>query len=174
MANIKTLDQYELELRTALKNTMSRESMVPAGRVLVGIRRNHFIQAETGNPDYQGRSYAYRNWHSEFMKDLYPDEVERKSVSARLRYAVGVALREMLTPDEIELAELRPISPKERIANNNRERAGAYKLLTEKIKSEDDVLELVSLISRVASNIDDKDLQHKLIKHMSNLDKLIK
>lgn len=168
MDDIKPLEEYEAELRKTLKNTFSRESMLPAGRILVDIRRHHFITPR-GDADLQGRSFAYREWHGQFMRETFPDEKKRKSVGARLRYAVGVALREMLTPEELEAAGLQKIGPKERIAKNNAQRAEAYKLLNHQIENFADASAIMQLLDRSFNEIRDQKTRKWLAEALNAL-----
>ena len=59
--------------------------------------RAHFFTKE-GEPDWMGRTYAYRQWVREVLDTAGVDRADVTSLQSSLRYHSGAALRELL-PD---------------------------------------------------------------------------
>lgn len=165
---MKPLEQLRTEIVDSFKKLQPRESPLPLARLIVEARRDHFITPR-GGPDLQGRSFAWRNWYGDILREAFPDENERLKMGSRLRYGIGVALREMIPTDELKEAGLMETSPRERTANNNKERASAYNLLNHKIETSRDVRELFSMITRAAANIKDPELLQELLQTFEDL-----
>jgi hypothetical protein len=75
--------------------------------------RRHFFTQE-GEPDWTGRTNAYRRWVRETMAQAHIPSSEAPTIQAAVRYHSGAALREQLTAEQIEELGLRPESPRER------------------------------------------------------------
>ena len=93
-----------------------------AARALVDAREHFFTRS--GEPDWLGRTYAYRTWVREVMSRAHVPNDEITNLQAAIRYHSGNALREKLDGDEVEALGLRKESPTER-SRENRERASA-------------------------------------------------
>lgn len=69
--------------------------------------REHFIVEETGEADWSGRSWAYR----EYIRDRYSEagyqKDEARPVQTSVRYHVSARVRERLTPEQLEDLGLR-------------------------------------------------------------------
>lgn len=164
---MKPLEQLKTEIVETFKKLQPRESPLPLARLIVEARRDHFITPR-GGPDLQGRSYAWRNWYGEILREAFPDNDERLKMGSRLRYGIGVALREMIPTDELKEAGLMEISPRERTAMNNKERSIAYKTVTESVENMEDVEGLYSIVVTAASKIEDPELLESLFKLFEN------
>lgn len=80
--------------------------------VLVDMRE-HFV-TDSGEPDWTGRSYGYR----QAVQDLYADASvppdERNRIQSSVRYHVGAVLRERLDDETLESLGIQADSPMER------------------------------------------------------------
>lgn len=85
--------------------------------------REHF-RTETGEPDWLGRTFAYRSWVRETSALAGIPRAELGNALAAVRYHSGNLLRERLTDDEVERLGLKPLGPRER-SSERRERIGA-------------------------------------------------
>lgn len=77
--------------------------------------RPHFFTKD-GEPDWLGRTYAYRRWIREVMTLANVPASDTSTVQAAVRYHTGAALRAKLTPEQLEDLGLRVESPRERSA----------------------------------------------------------
>jgi hypothetical protein len=75
--------------------------------------RAHFFTKE-GEPDWMGRTYAYRQWVREVMETAGVDRADVTSLQSSLRYHSGSALREILPDETREDLGLVEQSPRER------------------------------------------------------------
>lgn len=164
---MKPLEQLKAEIVETFKKLQPRETPLPLARLIVEARRDHFITPR-GGPDLQGRSYAWRNWYGDILREAFPDNDERLKMGSRLRYGIGVALREMIPENELQEAGLMKISPRERTAMNNKERSIAYKTVTESVENMEDVEGLYSIVVTAASKIEDPELLESLFKLFEN------
>jgi len=85
--------------------------------------REHFF-TRSGEPDWLGRTYAYRTWVREVMSKAHVPGDEVTNLQAAIRYHAGNVLREKLTTDAIEALGLKRQSPTER-SREYRERTAA-------------------------------------------------
>lgn len=85
--------------------------------------REHFFTRE-GEPDWLGRTYAYRTWVREVMSRAHVPGDEVTNLQAAIRYHAGNMIRERLDGDEIESLGLKRQSPTER-SREYRERTSA-------------------------------------------------
>jgi hypothetical protein len=99
-----------------------------AAEVLVAARE-HFL-TDAGEPDWLGRTYAYRVWAGNVYGLSGVSGDERLRTQAAVRYHVGNVLRDRL--DEATLADLdlRDESPRERSASQRAERTALLKAVT--------------------------------------------
>ncbi|UDL14632.1 hypothetical protein SEA_KEALII_26 [Arthrobacter phage KeAlii] len=88
------------------------EFLKNAARALVE-GREHFYTRE-GEPDWLGRTYAYRTWVRELMSKAHVPSDEVTNLQAAIRYHTGNVLRERLDGDVIESLGLKKQSPRER------------------------------------------------------------
>ncbi len=75
--------------------------------------REHFFTPQ-GEPDWLGRTHAYRTWVRETMRLASVQAEELPTVQAAIRYHVGNIVRERMDADTIEGLGLRSSSPKQR------------------------------------------------------------
>ncbi len=73
------------------------------------------VRLRMGYDDPAGRSWEYRQVMSAVYEASGVDEDALAAVKNGLRYHVGNLLRETLTPEELQAAGLRIVSPRERI-----------------------------------------------------------
>ncbi|MFG3715817.1 hypothetical protein [Micromonospora sp. NPDC047730] len=77
--------------------------------------RAHFVVEETGQPDWAGRTWEYR----EYIRDRYAEaglsRDEARSVQTSVRYHIGSLVRERLDADQLEDLGLRPEDMAERM-----------------------------------------------------------
>jgi hypothetical protein len=104
---VAALAQYpsaSVDERTPLLKTAA-EAFVSA--------REYFFTKE-GEPDWLGRTFAYRRWVREALSlaNVPVDEVSR--IQGAIRYHTGSVLREHLTPEQVEDLGLRDVTPAER------------------------------------------------------------
>jgi hypothetical protein len=83
-----------------------------AARLFVDARA-HFYTRE-GEPDWLGRTYAYRTWVREVMSDAHVPSDTLTSLQASIRYHTGNILRERLDSDTLDDLGLQKSSPRER------------------------------------------------------------
>jgi hypothetical protein len=75
--------------------------------------REQYITPE-GEPDWGGKSYAYRQIVGEIYSDAGVQRGDRSSVRAAIGYHVGNVLRERLSPEELDDLGFRTLSPRDR------------------------------------------------------------
>jgi hypothetical protein len=75
--------------------------------------REHFFTPQ-GEPDWLGRTHAYRSWVRETMSQASVQASELATVQAAIRYHVGNIVRERMDPDTLQGLGLRASSPKQR------------------------------------------------------------
>lgn len=103
--------------------------------------RGHFLTDE-GEPDWIGRTSAYRH----AVRDLYsradytPDDA--KSVQSSIRYHVGNIVRQLLNPEELEDLGLDEVSPLERARETRRDQAVLLARARELLKDHPELLDL--------------------------------
>lgn len=83
-----------------------------AAEAFVAARERFFTKE--GEPDWLGRTFAYRRWVREAfsLANVPADEITR--VQGAIRWHYGAALRAHLTPEQIEDLGLRDATPAER------------------------------------------------------------
>lgn len=75
--------------------------------------REHFYTKE-GDPDWLGRTHAYRLWVREVMSEAHVPGEEVTSLQAAIRYHSGNMLRDRLDDDTLDALGLKKSSPRER------------------------------------------------------------
>lgn len=93
-----------------------RELRPPIMRELASVvlELRQLFTTEAGQPDWTGRSYAYRMALGEILSDAGIRRAELASFQAALRYHVGNQLRERLDDEQLAELGLLPTSPTER------------------------------------------------------------
>lgn len=87
--------------------------------------REHFYTKD-GDPDWAGRTYAYRQWIRETVSMAHLPQDGKQTIQAAVRYHLGNILRDRLDPETLESIGLRKESPRERSVEK---RAGTAALL---------------------------------------------
>lgn len=121
--------------------------------------REHFYTKD-GDPDWAGRSYAYRQWIRETVTLARLPQDGKQSIQAAVRYHLGNILRDRLDADTLESIGLRKESPRERSVEK---RAGVSALLRlvsggDPIENLADVLEATKAIHSALTRITPSDL----------------
>jgi hypothetical protein len=99
-----------------------------AAEALVDARESFLDDA--GEPDWRGRTYAYRTWTGDVYALAGISPEERLKATAAVRYHVGNVLRERLPETTIHALGLRSESPRERSTEQRSERAALLKAVT--------------------------------------------
>lgn len=117
--------------------------------------REHFFTKE-GDPDWAGRTYAYRTWVREVMSDAHVPTDVLSSTQAAVRYHTGNVLREKLDDHELDRLGLRKESPRERSVEKRERTSEALSLVSggQAIDSLDDILAAVTAITGILKRID--------------------
>ena len=145
-----SLEQIESELLEFLSTVELGQSKERAGELIMLARINHFIQASSGNPDYQGKSMAFRKWWGTILDALELKGDARSKMAASVRYSVGNAARKMLTEEQLEDAGLKSTSPRERGKGSYDRVASIHLLLTTaKIETPEDIELAANTIKRL-------------------------
>lgn len=105
--------QVSTAVRRAVRDPESHRAGLRRAAELLVEARLHFLTAE-GEPDWKGRTYAYRTWYGGLLSDAGLSPAERETVSATIRYHVGNVMRERLSPEELAEAGLSAPSPIDR------------------------------------------------------------
>lgn len=116
--------------------------------------REHFYTKE-GEPDWHGRTYAYRTWVREVMSlGGVPADV-LASTQAAIRYHVGNILRDRLDDDQIEALGLRKESPRERSVEKRERTSSALALVSggQAIESLEDITAAASAVVGILRRI---------------------
>lgn len=75
--------------------------------------REHFVTPE-GDPDWSGRTFAYRELARELYAEAGFPHDQAQAVQAAVRYHVGNIVRQRLSVDELADHGLRDVGPKQR------------------------------------------------------------
>jgi hypothetical protein len=115
--------------------------------------RSHFYTSD-GLTDWTGRSYAYKRFVGEVYSDAAVPREDLATLQASLRYHIGNALRDRLSPDELDALGLRTVSPRDRSVEK---RARQARLLGQieggPIEDAEEIIESVLLIYRLAERV---------------------
>lgn len=116
---MRSLSDVREELVGSLRRlkTTPIEERTPALREIaarVAESRSFFQTKDTGDPDWFGRTNAYRVWIRTVYDDAGFQRDEARSVQSSLRYHVGQAVRELADAEALEEAGIMPETPKER------------------------------------------------------------
>lgn len=113
-----TLADIQKAATAALSGSLSATD-VERTDLLRGVARNfvdaraHFFNKD-GEPDWTGRTHAYRTWVREVMTNAHVPGDEVTTLQAAIRYHSGNVLRERLGDEAIADLGLRKESPRER------------------------------------------------------------
>jgi len=118
-----TLDKLADLQRGAVKALKARRNATPGDRteILHAVAgafvdaREYFFTRE-GEPDWQGRTHAYRSWVRKTMTLAAVPAEELATLQAAIRYHTGNIVRERLSADELEDAGLSAHGPRDRAA----------------------------------------------------------
>lgn len=118
MTKTPRLDELQTEAAKALSESRqapSRERAALLREAAEGFitAREHFFD-RAGEPDWKGRTHAYRQWIQEAMSIAHVPPEETATLSAAVRYHSGNVLRERLDDETLEDLGLRKASPRER------------------------------------------------------------
>lgn len=118
--SIERLDALQRDAVRALKK---RASASPGERTayLQSVATNfvdarEFFFTKEGEPDWQGRTHAYRSWVRETMTLAGVPTDELANVQSAIRYHTGNIVRERLSEEQLEDAGLTAAGPRERAA----------------------------------------------------------
>jgi hypothetical protein len=122
MPSPKPLRTIENDLVKALQTYVAdgmvgTESLRAAAEASVAARE-HFFTAD-GEPDWLGRTHAYRTWSREMFTRAGVDPTELTKLQSSVRYHVSAALRERLSEDVREDLGLRAETARERSAERH-------------------------------------------------------
>lgn len=110
-----TLAELQTAATAALRRYLEKRETVDLKIVASRFidAREHFYTRE-GEPDWLGRTYAYRRWVREVMSDAHVPGDDLSTVQAAVRYHSGNILRERLDAATLADLGLRSESPRER------------------------------------------------------------
>ncbi|MFD6638341.1 hypothetical protein ACFWDN_21270 [Micromonospora chalcea] len=117
------------ERRTELYRTIANASV---------DLREHFLTPE-GNPDWAGRTWAYREYVRERYSEAGYSREEARPVQTSVRYHVSVRVRERLTPEEVEDLGLRAENITERMCDHRAAKSALFESLTPSADDNPDV-----------------------------------
>ncbi|CCQ44301.1 putative uncharacterized domain protein [Pseudarthrobacter siccitolerans] len=120
LADISADASGQISASLSAPDNQRTENLKAAARALVE-GREHFYTRE-GEPDWLGRTYAYRTWVREIMSKAHVPGDEVTNLQAAIRYHSGNVLRDRLSGEQIESLGLKKASPRERSVEQ-RERA---------------------------------------------------
>lgn len=118
-ALLRDYQNAEAEARTPITRSLAK--------VLVEAR-SHFTDAE-GEADWKGKTYPYRQWVRGVFDEANLRGEESKRVQSAIRYHVGAALRDRLSPEDLEKHGLIPQTPRERSHDRRQARAAMMNAL---------------------------------------------
>ncbi|UVK63547.1 hypothetical protein SEA_JANEEMI_27 [Arthrobacter phage Janeemi] len=124
-----------------------------AARLFIDARA-HFFTRE-GEPDWLGRTYAYRTWVREVMSAARVPGDTITSLQAAIRYHSGNILRDRLGDEEIADLGLRKESPKQRSVEKRERTSGTLNLFGAggEITDPDEIAQLCTLAERALGRV---------------------
>ncbi|WLZ10617.1 hypothetical protein [Arthrobacter phage SWEP2] len=116
--------------------------------------RQHFFTRE-GEPDWLGRTYAYRSWVREVMGAANIPADDLPTIQSAIRYHTGNALREQLSEDEMDALGLKHSSPRERSVEKRERNSETLALFGggSAITDADDVVRAAALVETFTRRI---------------------
>ena len=127
------------ELRKVMR--LPDDERAPSLRQIAGllVELRGFHTTKDGLPDWRGQSWAYRSEVGEIYDEAGLDAAGEGSLKVALRYHIGNALREDLTPEQLEEVGLHVKPPRERTAGRYKKGANdaefARVLVTRMVRS---------------------------------------
>ncbi|QOP65155.1 hypothetical protein PQD82_gp27 [Arthrobacter phage Phives] len=124
-----------------------------AARLFIDAR-SHFFTAE-GEPDWLGRTYAYRTWVREVMSAAHVPGDTITSLQAAIRYHSGNILRDRLDDEAIADLGLRKESPKERSVTKRVRTSGTLNLFGAggEITDPEEIAQICTLAERALARV---------------------
>ena len=146
-------------IQQALEKYLRTDDLHAAANVVVEARSEYFLTAD-GSPDYGGRSYAYRQWYGSVVDTLNLSDSDRRKLLGNMRFHVGNALREALSPEELREAGLLVESPVKRGKRNYENRSAPYRVVTShtKLSSEEEIHKVSELIEKLSRRLDPSEM----------------
>lgn len=144
---LKKYGKAEAEARTPITKQLAA-TIVDA--------RERFQDAD-GNPDWNGKTYAYRRWLKDVFDEAHMTGEDASRAQAAIRYHVGGVLRARLTPEQLEDAGLLPQSPRERSHDRRQQRTAVLNALNAREVAGGALLALTAM-SQIAQRIDGDEL----------------
>lgn len=114
--------------------------------------REHFFNKE-GEPDWRGRTYAYRQWVSGTMSLANIRPEDHATVQGAIRYHAGSALRAKLGPEKTAALGLRADAPVTRAADSRRKSARVLNLFGSAGAAITDPEEIGEVLDTVAATL---------------------
>lgn len=116
--------------------------------------REHFYTKD-GEPDWLGRTHAYRLWVREIMSGANVPGDEITSLQAAIRYHSGNMLREKLDDDTLADLGLKKSSPRERSVEKRERTSGTLNLFGggAEITDPEDIIRACSLIEAALKRV---------------------
>ncbi|URQ05013.1 hypothetical protein SEA_ITER_25 [Arthrobacter phage Iter] len=132
-----------------------------AARLFIDARA-HFFNRE-GEPDWTGRTYAYRTWVREVMSEAHVPGDTVTSLQAAIRYHSGNLLRDRLGDEEIADLGLRKESPKQRSVEKRERSSGTLNLFGAggEISDPEEITQLCTLAERALGRVNMAGLSAK-------------
>lgn len=124
--------------------------------------REFFFNAE-GEPDYLGRTGAYRRWVKETTTNAGVPREDLSNVQAAIRYHLGNILRERLDKETLEALGLRALSPKDRHTEKRGRQSSTLQLFGTgggPISAEEDLLSVAHIMERTLQRVDLGSVAH--------------
>ncbi|WNO26045.1 hypothetical protein SEA_WILDWEST_26 [Arthrobacter phage Wildwest] len=116
--------------------------------------RAHFFTRE-GEPDWLGRTYAYRTWVRSVMSEAHVPGDEVTTLQAAIRYHSGNVIRDRLDDDAIADLGLRKESPKERSVVKRERSSGTLNLFGggAELATAEEIVQLCELAGRALARV---------------------
>lgn len=116
--------------------------------------REHFFTKE-GEPDWLGRTHAYRLWVREVMTGAHVPGEDVTSLQAAIRYHSGNMLREKLDDETLADLGLKKSSPRERSVEKRERTSGTLNLFGggAEISDPEDIVRACSLIEAALKRV---------------------
>ncbi|WGH21098.1 hypothetical protein SEA_CASSIA_25 [Arthrobacter phage Cassia] len=154
-----TLADIQKAATAALSGSLSATD-VERTDLLRGVARNfvdaraHFFNKD-GEPDWTGRTHAYRSWVREVMSNAHVPGDEVTTLQAAIRYHSGNVLRERLGDEAIADLGLRKESPRERSVEKRERTSETLNLFGAggEISALDDIVQLCTLAERALARV---------------------
>lgn len=159
---MKPLKKFEKEITQLLSRSKPRDDNSEVADLIVQARLEHFI-TPAGIPDYKGKSYAYRLWFGEILNSLKLSNEDRDKLASRIRYSTGNSLRKILNEEQLEEAQLKPTSPRQRSSRTYQRISGPYNRLKNSVNTIEEVDELVQLFTDALDSIHGPELKKRFL-----------